>query len=76
MSPWGLGGPDSAGRTVRHRGRPRDGAPHAKVETHCTELMLQVCLGTSQELQSRDSVLPAALRCLLAATIPARTLQK
>ena len=28
--------------------RPRDDAPDAKVETHCTELMLQVCLGTGQ----------------------------
>ena len=28
--------------------RPRDDAPDAKVETHCMELMLQVCLGTGQ----------------------------
>jgi hypothetical protein len=49
MFPWELGGPDSAGWAARRRGRPRDDAPDAKVETHCTELMFQVCLGAGQE---------------------------
>jgi hypothetical protein len=50
MFPWELGGPDS-GRVTRQAswGRPRDDVPDAKVETHCMELMLQVCLGTGQE---------------------------
>jgi hypothetical protein len=29
-----------------------------------------VCLGTSQELQSRDSVLPAVPRCLFKSQVP------
>jgi hypothetical protein len=64
-----LGGP------ARRRERPRDDAPDAKVETHCMELMLQVCLGTGHADLSGDSVLPAPSRCLLEATMLARTLQ-
>ncbi len=48
MFPWELGGPDSAGWPAKRRGRPRDDAPDANVETHCMELMLQVCLGSGQ----------------------------
>ena len=34
-------------------GRSKDDAPAAKVEAHCMELMLQVCLGTGQATVAR-----------------------
>ncbi len=56
MSPGELGGPGSAGSPAKHRGRPRDDALEEQVETHCTESMLQKCLGNGQAVDRGDFV--------------------
>lgn len=51
-----LGRPYSTGRPTKRSERPRDDAPEARVKTYYVEPTLQVCLGTGQDGQSRNSV--------------------